>query len=228
MSAANRKNTGRWQDARVGEAVGTDDGIEVTCTAVKSYTDRRGRTRKYLRFGRYAIWSTAKEFVLEERESWVHKECRKSRTQRAVVLYVELIIAKRPVDWMTIGLVYRSDQKRPDLTAKRLFKEELVKDMVRTELRKALSAKGISEEKVLEMYLGAYEKAAEVDKPSEMRSVANELARLLGMNAEKAHAWQEEEARITEQDMQERLEWAKSKSLPLSERGQLSEKFSEE
>lgn len=171
-----------WRSAKVGDSIVTDDGVELVCTAVKEYTDSRGRTRRHLRFGRFSAWDSAAEFVTEDKESWVHRESRKSRTRRAVLLYVELVVAKKPIDWIMVGMVYRPDQKRPDLTAKRLFKEDLVQDMIRTELRKALTAKGISEETVLEMYLGAYNKAAEIGKPSEMRSVAGELAKLLGMN----------------------------------------------
>ena len=69
----------------------------------------------------------------------------------------------------------------------------MVKDMVRTELRKALSNQGITEEKVLEMYVRAYDTAAELGKPGEMRAVTTELAKLLGMEPGNRGEWNEEE-----------------------------------
>jgi hypothetical protein len=182
-----------WKSAKPGNWALTDDDFVALCVKRQSYTDKRNRQRDLITLSFAKAWSTTKAFKYTEflhsggwgnssPGVWIEKEARRTRTKVAVVLYVEMLLSKGEINWTVLGRAYRPDQRIPQATVKRLFRHDKVKDMIRTEIRKALSNKGINEEEVLEMYLGAYRKAEEVGKPSEMRAVAGDLAELLGMN----------------------------------------------
>ena len=56
------------------------------------------------------------------------------------------------VNWDIIGNIYRPEQKIPAATVRRLFKQQEVRDVVEEKLKEILSEKGITQERVLELY----------------------------------------------------------------------------
>ena len=89
-------------------------------------------------------------------------------------------------DWSIIGKAYRKDQRRPDLSAKRLFKQEHVKKMVDKKIDEALKERGISEGEVLDVIADAIGIARVKEDPGTMLRGAEQYIRILDMLPKKA------------------------------------------
>jgi len=111
---------------------------------------------------------------------WVDHELRKSRTKSTIKLYVHMLLTGT-VDWDVLGNTYRPDQEVPRATVKRLFKQEKVKQVIREEVAKALAAKNITQESVLDMYLEAHSVAKAKTDAATMTRVAEDLTDILDM-----------------------------------------------
>ena len=90
------------------------------------------------------------------------------------------------IDWNLIGNVYRSDQERPDLTAKRLFKKERIQRMLDEEIQKALSDRNISRGDVLDIILDGITVAKENGDASNILRGAEQFVRIMDMLPKKS------------------------------------------
>ena len=99
--------------------------------------------------------------------------------------YVAQLMSDKQVDWKILGNIYRPDQQEPAITVRRLFKEEKVKTMVKEELKKVLTEKGISASYVLDTILEAIDIAKLKQDPSNMLKGSSELSEYLQMKPEK-------------------------------------------
>jgi hypothetical protein len=88
------------------------------------------------------------------------------------------------IDWATLGKVYRPNQEIPEATVRRLFKQKGIQAMVRSELMQILNDQGITEDTVAEMYMDAFTVGKETKNASAMRSVAKDLASMIGMKTD--------------------------------------------
>jgi len=190
-----------WKFAKPGNWALTDDDFVALCIKRQSYTDKRNRQRDLITLSFAKAWSTTKAFKYTDflqsggwghssPGKWIEKESRRNRTRTAVILYVEMLLTSGTINWQVLGRAYRADQRLPQATAKRLFKQETVKIMIREEIRSALTKKGVNEESIIGMFLGAFEKAEELGRPGDMRAVANDLATIIDMHS-KSDRYQE-------------------------------------
>ena len=75
---------------------------------------------------------------------WLKQEIRSGRFKRTVDLYARMLI-NGAIDWDVLGNKYRSDQKIPAATVKRLLKQEQVQEIVNDKIVEILADKGINE-----------------------------------------------------------------------------------
>ena len=182
-----------WKKCDSGDFGLSDDGYVAECVARNEY---KGGTELQFSFGRMWANSNSKLLYIPRRESgnyatvssatWEFIEGKHARTQRAVDIYTRMLLGGGSIDWSIIGKAYRPDQKRPDLTAKRLFKQESVKRMIDERIDKALQEKGISEGEVLEVIADAIKIAKEKQDPASMLRGAETYVRILDMLPKKA------------------------------------------
>jgi hypothetical protein len=81
-------------------------------------------------------WGPQKEsgkFFDTSKKSWQEREAGKTRTRNVVTLYVQQMIAGK-LDYEMLGRAYRPDQKIPAATARRLFRQDKIQEMVCQEL----------------------------------------------------------------------------------------------
>ncbi len=117
--------------------------------------------------------------------NWADKELGKTRTKNLITAYVEQLLSNKPVDWDTLGNIYRPDQKTPAATVRRLLKQEVVKDMVDKKLKEVLVNKGVTEEFVLDTMLEAIEIAKNKLDAGNLLKAADNLQDLLEMKPSK-------------------------------------------
>jgi DNA-binding IscR family transcriptional regulator len=106
--------------------------------------------------------------------AWQDRESKKKRTKNAVNAYVSQIVEGKKIDWQQIGNIYRADQKKPEATVKRLFREKVITNMVEEKLKEILSSRGIDKGYVLDTILKAISIAEDKQDVSNMlRGVEN-------------------------------------------------------
>ena len=154
-----------WKHADQGDYALSDDGYVGECLSRKVYTDKKGRTKTFIKCAHGVQWVTNNgKFMYEPNKEagtyshvkptrWEDKEARTTRANNAVNAYVADIIQGNKPDWDMIGRVYRPDQKIPAATARRLFKKQRIVDMVEKKLKEILIDKGITQEQVLDLQL---------------------------------------------------------------------------
>lgn len=177
-----------WRDCDAGEFGISDDGYVADCIARNEY-----KTGTEMQFSFGKMWANSNNKLLYEprRESgnysnvssraWEQIEAGKSRTQRAVEVYTRMLLSGCPINWRQIGELYRSDQKYPHLSARRLFKQEEVKRMVDDRIDKALKERGITEGEVLDVIGDAIKIAKKKKDPSSMLRGAETYVKMLDM-----------------------------------------------
>ena len=182
-----------WKDCKAGDYGISDDGYVAECVKRTKY---KTQTEIQFPFGKAWINKSAKLLYEPRRisgnydgvshKSYEELEAQKSRTKRTVDVYVRMLLGGGPLDWSMLGNIYRPDQQRPDLTARRLFKMEGVKRMVDKRIDQALKEKGISEGEVLDVISDAITIAKEKKDPSSMLRGAETYVRILDMLPKKS------------------------------------------
>ena len=61
--------------------------------------------------------------------NWGERESKQQRTKNVVNAYIGQLMSPYQVDWNILGNVYRPEQRRPDLSVKRLFKNKMMRNM---------------------------------------------------------------------------------------------------
>lgn len=117
-----------------------------------------------------------------KKKDWAKQEAGTSRTKRAVQLYVAQLTAGVPVDWKAVGLAFRTDQRIPEASVRRVFKQEVVQKMIREELTAVYKDKGLDEAFVVDTLMEAKEIARFRNNALAMIKVAEVGRDLLEMN----------------------------------------------
>ena len=161
---ADNINYKHWKEAEPGDYGLTDDNYVAVCIGKKVYTDKQKRQSAFVKLSCGVGWVSKNTQLLYEPnrdfglysqvkpDYWVKKEIRSTRFKNAVVAYVEQLLSDTGVNWDIIGNIYRPEQKIPAATVRRLFKQQEVRDVVEEKLKGILSEKGITQEKVLDLY----------------------------------------------------------------------------
>jgi hypothetical protein len=186
-----------WKQAQDGDWAKTDDGYVAECVSRKEYTDAKGRIKTLVKLTCGVQWVTNTSILLYERnrdaniysmvkpKSWQEREAKKSRTKNAVSSYVAQVVNGQKPDWEQIGNIYRPDQKNPPATVRRLFKQEVIRNMIEEKLKEVLVSKGINKGFVLDTILDAIEIAKEKQDVSNILRAAENFIDLLEMRPNK-------------------------------------------
>ena len=181
-----------WREAKTGAWGLTDDAYVAEVVRVGEYR-RRGKVRRHVVLSFASRWDSPGALFLftphrdkgrfggTAPRAWIQVEVGKTRLKTAVKTYVQMLVSGEGIDWKTLGKVYRSDQKRPEQTIRKLLKQEVVKQMVDAELEGVLKAKGVTKEYVLDLYKEAVDIARANGEGEAIRKVANDLADLIDM-----------------------------------------------
>tara|TARA_E500000331_G_scaffold101280_1_gene98176 strand:+ start:406 stop:1239 length:834 start_codon:yes stop_codon:yes gene_type:complete len=182
-----------WRHADEGDLAVSDDGYVSDCLSKNIYTDKKGRTKTFIKCAHGVQWVTGKsKFLYEPNKAagvyshvkptrWEDREARTTRAKNAVNAYVTDIIKGEKPDWEMIGKIYRPDQECPEATVRRLFKKQRIVDMVEKKLKEILIDKGITQEQVLDLQLEAIDMARVKGDVSNMLRVADNFMDLLSM-----------------------------------------------
>tara|TARA_R100001082_G_C4363356_1_gene160513 strand:+ start:2358 stop:3107 length:750 start_codon:yes stop_codon:yes gene_type:complete len=191
-SKDNRIDYKYWKDCDADDYGISDDGYIGKCLSRKDY---KSSTLVTMCYGVNWVNKSSKIFFLKNYgmgiycmtnpKHWVEAELNKKRFKDTISAYVAQLTSSGKVDWNVLGNIYRPDQEIPAMTVKKLFKEEKVKSMVKDELKKVLTDKGINEDFVLDTILDAIEIAKVKQDPSNMLKASSELSDYLQMKPEK-------------------------------------------
>jgi hypothetical protein len=185
-----------WREVGVGDWALSDDGYVAECYVRKDYEGHLGKVNTFLRLAFGAYWTTAEsKCVYMERkvtgdysstrpQPWGEREARRPIVKQIVKMYVAMWLRGKGIDWKKLGLMYRKDQKLPDATARRLFRQPEIREMVNKELKKIFTENGVDEKYVLELYKGVVDKAVEKEQLQTILRVADTLADMLHMTSE--------------------------------------------
>ena len=181
-----------WRKCQVGDFGISDDGYVSECIYRKQYKTVEQVT---FPFGRQWMNKSKLEYIPHRNAgqysqvgvlTWDEQEAGKTRTKNAVKVYAEMMLGGHLIDWNLIGNVYRSDQERPDLTAKRLFKKERIQRMLDEEIQKALNDRNISRGDVLDIILDGITVAKENGDASNILRGAEQFVRIMDMLPKKS------------------------------------------
>ena len=198
-SQAEAENVGidyvHWREAGRGGWALSDDGYVGECLDILGpYTARNGATARFMIFsyGKVFDYPSTKLNFLERKatksysctstKDWAAREVKNRRGQRFITAYVMNFMAGTPIDWKKLGLIYRMDQKKPDKTAKYLFRQEAFKEMIQQKMIEVFKGKNISEDDVIEMFRDALIMAKANKDAKEMRMVAEDFRDMFDMN----------------------------------------------
>tara|TARA_R100000152_G_C6772855_1_gene199970 strand:+ start:679 stop:1470 length:792 start_codon:yes stop_codon:yes gene_type:complete len=182
-----------WKDADQGDQAISDDGYVSECLDRKVYTDKKSRTKTFVKCAHGVGWVTksSKFNYIPNKEArcysyvkpthWAEKEAGKTRTKNAVTAYIADITSGNKPDWEQIGNIYRPDEKYPEATARRLFKQKRIQTMVEEKLQEILINKGITQDQVLDLQLEALELARNKGDVSNFLRVTENFMDLLQM-----------------------------------------------
>ena len=154
-----------WQNAKEGDMALSDDGYVGECVSRKEYDKskvfvktiygvqwvRKDLQLNFLPNYEMGIYSLIKPL------NWGERESKQQRTKNVVNAYIGQLMSPYQVDWNILGNVYRPEQRRPDLSVKRLFKNKMVKGMIEDKLKEVMTEKGITRSFVLDKMLSAIE-----------------------------------------------------------------------
>ena len=182
-----------WRECETGDFGISDDDYISKCIYSRSY---KGTKDRYSNFAMGVGWTTRYCKIKYERnkaygnygqldpsKTWQDHEATSARGKRAVQAYVTQLLSDQPIDWDIIGRIYRSDQKIPAATVRRLFKEEKFKKMIDKKIEEVLIKKGITQDMVCDINLDALQIAKSKGDASVMHRIGGTFAEWLGMNS---------------------------------------------
>lgn len=177
-----------WKDAVAGEMAISDDDYVAVCL-------KRGQYKKSIEitmpYGR--MWVNKKAKLLYEphrnteqysqsgTRTWQERESSLQRTKNAVKLYVDMLLGSGKIDWLQIGNAYRPDQEKPDITARRLFKQKRIQGMVDNKIQEYLDERELNQGDVLDVIAEAITIARTNGDPSNMLRGAEQYIKIMDM-----------------------------------------------
>jgi len=223
-----------WKECTDGDYGLSDDGYVGKCMYRREYVTSKNKRSTVVKlcYGTAFISKYSKilyeknraynSYAHQRPQHWIEAEVRKKRTKNAVNAFVAYTIAGKKPDWEVLGTIYRSDEKEPEKTVKRLFKQKEIQTMVKDELKKVLIGKGITEEKVLDLHNEAIEMAREKNDISSFLRATENFMDLLDMKPNKKEITQSLEMGVTTKIL-DAINSEEKKSIKMSETKELSE-----
>jgi hypothetical protein len=178
-----------WREAKVGEWVETDDGYVVECLG-ENFLKKGKKVQRMvvLSIGCGMVGHTYIRW-LEKRESrkwwrmgnrdWIREEITSTRGKNAISCYVAMLLNGGVIDWRRLGLVYRHDAKIPEATARRFFKDRIVRAAVKKEFQVALKEEGLDYKFLITVLKKAVQVAEKREQPAVLLEIVREMSEML-------------------------------------------------
>jgi len=195
-----------WQECDEGDYGLSDDGYVSKCIYRNKYKKGTlvtfpygrqwiGRNRK-LEFKPH--WESGNMNHVSTR-SYSEIEATSNRAELAIDAYVAYKVAGEKPDMDKIGVLYRPDQKEPQIAAKRLFKLKETKQMIKDKLKEVLTDKGVDEGYVIDVMKDAVIVAKMKEDSGSMIRAAKEMSVFLDMAPHKTQQTETLEMDISHQ-----------------------------
>jgi hypothetical protein len=190
-----------WKDAyQQGQWVLTDDGMVCRLLGYKRYNETRHTTKRkhaFMVFPMCRLWATrpakfnALEFMDKDATWRTHPDQTVSKLERGkqrakafVEVYVSMLLTGK-VDWQRLGYLWAPKSKKPEYWARKVAKEEWIREMVREEIIKVFQSNNVSEGTVIQLLTKAAEVAENNGDAANIIKAAIELAKMLDMYPDK-------------------------------------------
>jgi len=169
-----------WKDGWPEDWVITDDNIVSMVIARKAY-DRYKSNNIYRR--ELVQLPIGSYFVDNRRAIRNDRNKRKShvftlKERKVITRLFALMILSGTIDWRLLGRAYNVHDKMPEAAVKRKLRSKEVQAMVNKELEKILEERGVSTNRIIDMYNEAFEVAKEDRDPNAMIKVAENFAKI--------------------------------------------------
>ena len=160
-----------WKEADIGEWALTDDGYMCECLDRKTYTDKNGGTKTYVKLSGGVGWvapSSKIQFEVNHayntytktkpEKNWDDYEVTSTRGKNTISTYAQMML-NGGVDMGKLAKVYRPDDKIPEATVRRFLKQKKVKMAIEKKVKEILSEKSINKEFAIDNLLVALDMA---------------------------------------------------------------------
>ena len=161
-----------WKQAEVGDWAITDDDFISECYDRKTYTDKHGKSKTFVKLTCGVGWVSGSSRILflenhkyrtysktNPKRSWIDEEAGTTRARNTVTAYANMLLDSKAVDFHALGQIYRPDQDIPAATVRRFLKQKTAKRMVEKKIKELLSDKAINKEFALDNIIRALQMA---------------------------------------------------------------------
>lgn len=192
-----------WREAQEGQWAESDDGyVAKVVRRLGPYVEGKGRERCEVTLPYARRWTTNKPLIFEEwrktkkwgggrpDQNWVEKELSRPIAKEVMHLYCKLYIehgGKIPEEKMKrLGVMLRpKGQRIPEANLKRLIRQKETQAVIKEELERILSDKGITPDKVIQDYESVKQQALALGQTSTAKSIVDKYAEMLDMKPDK-------------------------------------------
>lgn len=185
-----------WREAEQGQWALTDDDYVAECLHAKVYTNRKGRTRRMLRFvfGKVVVGNSPVIYQkFKERGDYNRIKPYdpndqvnfKQRYRNFAFMYAQMMVYRGFVNWTMLGKAFNPTAINPKFNAKRLAKLPKMQKMINDEIKKALMDNNITADSVIKMVLEASDMAKGKRDATNMLKAADMLMDVLQMKVKK-------------------------------------------
>jgi hypothetical protein len=180
-----------WKEAKEGGYAVSDDGFVALCMAVREFKNSKGVIAKEMTFPYGRAWvSKGSKLIYQDRKwignysaaaakTWIEYEAKRTRVKLLVKEYVRQSLEGN-VDYYALGKIYRHDQLIPEVTVKRLLKQEKIQELIQKEYEKVSGRVSKTYEDVFDGIDKAIKIADEKRDARTLLKIADFLAKLLG------------------------------------------------
>lgn len=187
-----------WKQAEVGEWALTDDGYVSECFDRKSYTDKAGHVKTFIKLTCGVGWDSSFSKInflvnheygvyskTNPKRTWDEEENGKTRSKNTVNAYANMLLGSNAVDFNVLGQIYRPDQQTPAATVRRFLKQKVTKRMVEKKIKELLHDKSINKEFALDNIVRALAMAEDKGDVNNFLKANDYLMDLLEMKPNK-------------------------------------------
>lgn len=187
-----------WKQAEVGDWALTDDGFISECFDRKSYTDKGGHVKTFIKLTCGVGWDSSFSkinFLINHeyrvysktnpKRTWDNEEINKTRSKNTINAYANMLLGSNAIDFNTLGQIYRPDQQTPAATVRRFLKQKVTKRMIEKKIKELLHDKSINKEFALDNIIRALAMAEEKGDVNNFLKANDYLLDLLEMKPNK-------------------------------------------
>ena len=187
-----------WKQAEVGEWALTDDGYVSECFDRKSYTDKAGHVKTFIKLTCGVGWDSSFSKInflvnhkygvyskTNPKRTWDEEENGKTRSKNTVNAYANMLLGSNAVDFNVLGQIYRPNQQTPAATVRRFLKQKVTKRMVEKKIKELLHDKSINKEFALDNIVRALAMAEDKGDVNNFLKANDYLMDLLEMKPNK-------------------------------------------